>query len=126
MDEIFLRCGSLDVMLTNRSKSFNTELMREIYTEFCTKNVTSTPYHDQTNELTERFNRTLTTMLSMYVSQHQRDWDEYLNYAVFAYNTLVQDSTGYSTCYLLHGYQARTPADIVNVQEDEDFQRLSV
>jgi len=112
IEEIFLKFGTPDEILTDRGKSFNTEMIRIIYTEFNTKHITTTPYHPQTNGLTERFNRTLSTMLSMYVNRHHRNWDEYLPYVVFAYNTVAQDSTGQSPYYLLFGMQARMLTDV--------------
>ncbi|GFU49600.1 transposon Ty3-I Gag-Pol polyprotein [Trichonephila clavipes] len=36
----------------------------------------TTAYHPQTNGLTERFNKTLADMLSMYVDVEQKNWDE--------------------------------------------------
>jgi len=112
IEEIFLKFGTPDEILTDRGKSFNTEMIRIIHTEFNTKHITTTPYHPETNGLTERFNRTLSTMLSMYVNRHHRDWDEYLPYVVFAYNTVAQDSAGQSPYYLLFGMQARMLTDV--------------
>ena len=101
--EVFLKYGTPDIIISDRGKSFNTELIRSIYREFNVKHISSTPYHPQANGLTERFNRTLATMLSMYVDRYHCDCDKYLQYVVFAYNTVEQDSTGYSPFYLLFG-----------------------
>jgi len=97
--------------VSDRGKSFATALMRAIYEEFDVRHTTTTAYHPQTNGLTERLNRTLSVMLSMYVNQHHRDWDDWLPYAVFAYNSSRQASTGYSPFYLLHGYEPRLMSD---------------
>ena len=69
-------------------------------------------FHPQTNGITERFNKTLMEMLSMFVSSHQKDWDEYLPYVVHAYRTSVHDSTRESPFYLMHGRDARMPSNI--------------
>ena len=128
IERVFLQYGVPEVILSDRGQSFRTELMREIYQEFNTRHVTTTAYHPQTNGLTERFNKTLATMLSMYVSEHHRDWHTYLPYVVFAYNTTIQDSTGYSPFYLLHGIQARLWVDIMDsnpeIPNTERFERL--
>ena len=52
--------------------------MQEICKLMNTKKTFMTAYHPETDGLVERFNGTLTTMLSMYVSGHQRDWDTYI------------------------------------------------
>jgi len=100
LGEVFLRFGSPEVILSDQGKAFISEVMKSLYREFDSYHVASTPYHPQTNGLAERFNRTLAVMLSMYVSDHHKDWDEYIKYVVFAYNTVKQDSTGYAPFYL--------------------------
>ena len=118
LEEVFLRFGSPEVILSDCGKSFNTELMKTLYREFDAHHVSSTPYHPQTNGLVERFNRTLAIMLSMFVSDHHKDWDEYVQYVVFAYNTVRQDSTGYAPFYLLYGFEARMVMDVIDPNDD--------
>ena len=110
--EIILKHGTPESILSDRGKSFRTEMMRELYREFDIRHVTATAYHPQTNGLAERMNKTLAVMMSMYVNQHHRNWDEFLPYVVFAYNSTVQDSTGYSPFYLLYGFEARLTTDL--------------
>ena len=71
----------------------------------------TTAYHPQTNGLTERFNKTLADMLSMYVDVDQKNWDELLPFVTFAYNTAIQETTGFTPFYLLHGREAETTLD---------------
>lgn len=71
MEEIFLVHGAPEVILTDRGKSFRTDMMRELYKLFEVKHVTSTAYHPQTNGLVERLNKTFSIMLSMYVNVRQ-------------------------------------------------------
>ena len=120
IEDVFLVHGVPDVIITDRGKSFNTQLLKEIYTEFNVKHVTSTPYHPQTNGLTERFNKTLAIMMSMYVSHNHKDWDDYLPYVTFAYNSVVQDSTRYAPFYLLYGVNARMPADLIDPNQNQN------
>lgn len=126
--EIILKYGAPSIILTDRGKSFQTDLIKQVYAEFGVNHVTSTAYHPQTNGLVERFNKTLSTMLSMYVRRDHRDWDKYLAHAVFAYNTTVQDSTGYSPFYLMHGYEAKMPLDATDPNPEQSlsdhFERL--
>ncbi|GFV51475.1 retrovirus-related Pol polyprotein from transposon 17.6 [Trichonephila clavipes] len=87
----------------------------------------TTGYH--TNGLTERFNKTLEDMLSMYVNVEQTNWDEILPFVTFAYNTAKQETTGYTPFYLFHGREAETILDIVSLysadgSEDDYVSRL--
>jgi hypothetical protein len=83
-------------------------------------------YHPQTNGLTERFNKTLMEMLSMFVSSHQDDWDEYLPYVTHAYNTSVHASTNETPFFLDHAYDAMQPSflDILSRSVDSDGDRI--
>ena len=71
----------------------------------------TTAYRPQTNGLTERLNKTLADMLSMYVNTPQTDWDEYLPQVTFAYNTARQESTKITPFELLYGRLAILPTE---------------
>jgi hypothetical protein len=80
----------------------------------------TTAYHPQTNGLTERFNKTLTDMMSMYVDVEQKDWDLVLPFVTFAYNTAKQDVTGFTPFFLLHGREAETTMDTLFPYQSDD------
>ncbi|GBN02002.1 hypothetical protein AVEN_167817-1 [Araneus ventricosus] len=79
-----------------------------------------TAYHQQTNGLTERFNKTLADMLSMYVDVEQRNWDAILPSLTFAYNSAKQDTTGFSSFFLVHGRDIETPFDVILPHDTEN------
>ncbi|KAI9550279.1 hypothetical protein GHT06_004904 [Daphnia sinensis] len=51
-------------------------------------------------------------MLSMYVSSCHDDWDDIVDFMVFAYNTSRQETTGLTPFYLLYGREAVLPVDV--------------
>ena len=61
--------------------------MHEIYDMMRIKKTRTTAYHPQCDGLVERQNRTLQGIIPTFVSEHTVDWDEWLDQAVFAYNT---------------------------------------
>ena len=67
-----------------------------------TKKTLTTAYHPETDGLVERFNGTVTSMLSIYVSGIQRDWDNFLPYLMFAYRTSIHESTQENPFFLMH------------------------
>ena len=69
----------------------------------------------------ERFDHTLTIVLSMYVSEHQKDWDHFIPYALFAYRTF-QSSTRETPCYLMYGRDPRLPIDASLLKVQETYQ----
>ena len=72
----------------------------------------TTAYHPQTDGLTERFNKTLAEMISMYVSSDNKDWDQILPYVLFAYRTSVHQSTLEKPFYLQFGRDPKLPLDV--------------
>lgn len=52
----------------------------------------TTALHPQSDGQTERFNRTLEAMLSLFVEEKQRDWDVYLPLLMMAYRASEHDS----------------------------------
>ena len=109
VEEIICRHGSPKALLSDRGTSFLSELIRETCIYFKIKKLNTSPYHPQTNGLTERFNRTICQMLSTYMNDHQTDWDQYLNVCAYAYRTSVQNTVGKSPFELLHGRKANYP-----------------
>lgn len=47
----------------------------------------------------------------MYVSTNQKDWDKWIEQIVFAINTSQQETTKFSSFYLLYGREARLPLE---------------
>ncbi|RWR98384.1 integrase core domain protein-like protein, partial [Dinothrombium tinctorium] len=74
---------------------------------------TTTAYNPACNGLTERLNGTLAVSISLFVSDHQKDWDCILPFVTFAYNTSVHAVTGFAPFELMFGRRAMLPQDIV-------------
>ncbi|UYV82112.1 K02A2.6-like [Cordylochernes scorpioides] len=129
LNEIILKHGAPREMITDRGRSFQAKLIKEL-TKMCRMSQHfTTAYHPQTNGLTERFNKTLGDMLSMYVDVEQKNWDSVLPFVTFAYNTARQETTGFSPFYLVHGREAETMLDTLlpyqpGYEEDEYINQL--
>ena len=74
--------------------------------------IRTTAYQPSTNGGIERFHGTMHAMLAKWIQANQRDWDEKLPAVAFAYRVSEHESTGFSPCFLMHGREARIPADI--------------
>ena len=73
----------------------------------------TTHYHHLVNGITERFNRTLISMLGILDPEQQHNWKNYIHPLVHAYNCTAHDSTGFSPYYLMFGRQPNLPVDLV-------------
>lgn len=115
------RCTALDVAhffienivlrIQRRGTAFNADLVRAVMNLTGTSHRKSTAYHPQTNGLTERLNKTLADMLSMYVDEQHKSWDQVLPYVTFAYNTARQETTRMTPFALVYGREATTMLD---------------
>ena len=102
VSRVFSRSGPPTVLHSDQDRNFDSTLMHEVYNLMGIKKTRTTAYHPQCDGLVERQNRTLQNILSSFVSEHSVDWDQWIDQAVFAYNTSVHESTGMSRtkCFL--------------------------
>src|SRR5258705_7835912 len=126
VENIICTFGSPRSILSDQGKVFMSNLVTGILKHLGVKPLVTTPYHPQTNGLTERFNKCLADMLSMYCSTAQNDWDESLPHLIFAHNSSRQDSTGFSPYFLLHGREPRYPTEdmLYETAEEESVQQV--
>jgi len=117
VEGVVCRHSAPNTLLSDRGTNYTSNLVRENCKLFDIKKQFTSAYHPQTDGLTERFNKTLCTMLSMYTSNTQKDWDQFLPYCLFAYNTAPQSSTEFSPFSLLYGRSPRLPIDQVLVPQ---------
>lgn len=62
----------------------------------------TTAYHPQSNGALERSYRTLAEYLRHYTNERQQNWDEYLPYGMFVYNSSIHLTTGYQPYELIY------------------------
>jgi hypothetical protein len=111
VEKVILQYGVPKQLLTDRGSHFMSNVFEAIASRCGVNHITTTTYHPQCNGLTERFNATLVGSISTYVNQQQTDWDEYLPYATFAYNTSKQSTTQMEPFKLMYGRDAILPFD---------------
>jgi hypothetical protein len=112
VEQIVCRYGAPQKLLSDRGSPFLSSLAYKVYKLMNIHKLNTTAYHPQTNGMVERFNSTLVAMLAMYVSIDQKDWDRYIPYCVFAYNTSRHEMNRFTPFFLLFGRQATLPVDV--------------
>ena len=65
-------------------------------------------------------------MLAKFVAGHQKDWDLYILYVLFAYRATPQESTGESPFYLMYGRTPFMPEDITMGAREDSNEWLKV
>ena len=92
------------------------ELIQGVCDQLGVKKMNTSGYHPQTDGLVEKFNYTLIEMVSKCCEVANHDWDQYLPQLLFAYRSLVQESTRESPFFLLYGRDPRLPTETVLTQ----------
>ena len=72
----------------------------------------STPYHQSSNRLDERFNSTLASLLQSYIEEHEKKWDMHVPILMCAYHSTAHQSTGFTPNCLMLGREVMMPVDL--------------
>ena len=73
--------------------NFESEIIREMCKLMGVKKSRTTPYYTQGNAGPERFTRTLLEMLGTLDPDKKKDWRNYINPVVYAYNCTPHEAT---------------------------------
>ena len=111
--EFMCRYGVPNSILSDQGRNYQSRLMEELWEMLDVHKMRTSPFHPQCDGLSERFNRTLETMLACFVKENQENWDELLPYLKFAYCTSVHSTTGYTPFELVFGRNPKLPVDLI-------------
>lgn len=104
--------GIPEAILSDQGSDFTSTVIKELNKLFKIRHVLSTPYHPQTNGALERSYLTLKDYLKHYINQNQNNWDQYVELAMFTYNTHVHKSTNFTPFELIFGHKAIIPSSL--------------
>ena len=99
---------------SDHGKEFDNTMVHKLSELLGTVKTKTTPCHPRSDGLVERFNRTLLTMLAMFVSREHDNWDDLLPFMMQAYNTTVHTSTGFTPYRLVFGEECSLPGNLVH------------
>ena len=105
IENIVCRHGVPEDVLSDRGMNFLSDLILEMCSLLGIRKVNMSGYHPQTDGLVEKFNSTITNM----ISNVSVKWDKQLPLFLFAYRTTIQESTRESPFSLLYGRDPRLP-----------------
>lgn len=97
---------------TDQGSNFISEVMTTFCRIFKIKQIKSTAFHPQSLGSLERSHHVLIQYLKMYCKE--TNWDSWLRFALFSYNTSKHESTGFTPHELIFGKKARIPSEFAN------------
>ncbi|KAJ8332253.1 hypothetical protein SKAU_G00427360 [Synaphobranchus kaupii] len=120
-DNFFCVYGFPQRLHSDQGANFQSELMAELLELAGVGKSRTSPYHPMGNGGTERFNRTLGSMLRSLPLRSKHKWPQMIQTMTFAYNCTQHETTGFAPFYLMFGRVPRLPVDLLfkNVLRDE-------
>ena len=116
VEQFICRYGVPISLHTDQGSNFESNLFQNVCKLLGINKTRTTAYHPQSDGLVERFNRTLQTMLSMYVCDDQSDWDTHIPYVMMSYRASEQETTGVSPNRMMFGREVMLPLDLLVAQ----------
>ena len=123
-DEIVLQFGPPETILTDQGTHFINKLIEQVTEHLQTKHLRTTPYHPQTNGMTERFNGTLCKALSKLANYSEDDWDKFIPTVLFSYRIRKHTTLGTSPYEALYGVPPKLPNGEILGQRTPEEDRL--
>ena len=121
VEEIVLKFGIPQSVLTDQGTNF----MSEVFTNVCKllkiKKITGMAYRPQSNGSLERTHRVLVEYLRCFILEDQSNWDKWLPYASFVFNTTPHTSTGFTPHELLFRRKPNIPGVLQRELPDTQY-----
>ena len=103
--------GPPKIILTDQGTEFVNETVDKLIQGAGVEHRITSPYHPQTNGLTERFNGTFISSLKKHAENEPHKWDLWIPYVLLAYRTRVHSTTNFTPYELLFGRSMNTFED---------------
>ena len=113
VEQVVSRFGIPYFIHSDQGRQFESKLFSEMCKLLQITKTRTTPYHPKSDGMVERFNKTLTAMLSAFVNENHTNWDEQLQYVMMAYRSTEHETTGLTPNMCMLGRETTCPLDIM-------------
>lgn len=123
-EEWVCRHGCPRSLHSDQGTNFESHLMADVCKLLGIEKTRTTPLMPKSDGLIEKFNRTMIDTVAVLLDpeKHQRDWDEVLQYALMAYRSSVQESTGESPHMMMYGEDMVLPIDLYSSPVNQEHE----
>jgi len=116
-EHFFCSFGTPESIVTDQGSNFMSELFTNICKLLKIKKLRTTAYHPQSNGSLERSHRTFAEYLRNFCSKDPSQWDNWLPYATFSYNSTPHTATSFMPFELLFGCKPTLPTSLTKEVE---------
>lgn len=116
---IVARYGIPSVLITDNGGEFTERAFKEWLQDHGIHQHFTSPYHPQSNGMTERFNGTIQKLLLKLTGGDEKKWSRYLGEALYAYR-ITAGKTGISPYQAVYGQRPRLPRATTGDQDEGD------
>lgn len=109
--------GAPESILTDQGSNFQSELFKSIVKLLKAKQIKTSPYHPQTNGALEKSHLSLANYLRSYTENDQLNWDTWVPFAMFCYNTTPHSVTKFTPYELVFGHKPSIPHSFMKSPE---------
>ena len=113
VEQVICRCEAPHILLTDRGRNFQSHLIEEIFLLPGVKQHATTAYHLQCNGLVEASNGVLQKILFKLVEEYPKDWDMYLDRALWDCRVSQKSATGFAPFFLVYGEKCGVPINVM-------------
>lgn len=107
-DSVFLVHGVPQTIFLDNGSQFISKNLDNFFKKYRIPNVFFTPKYTPQVNTVERYNKTVMTCVSCFIEDDHRLWDVNLPKIQFAMNSSVNEATGYTPAFLVHGRELVT------------------
>lgn len=111
--EVITTFGVPNAILTDLGTNFQSKLFTELAGKLQIHKLKTTPYHPQTNAVSERINTSIKSSLTC-LSETTTNWDTYLDYYNFIYNNSYHDTTHEKPSFLMFNRDINLPFHLLD------------
>ncbi|PNF43689.1 hypothetical protein B7P43_G14967 [Cryptotermes secundus] len=106
---IILFYGIPTEVVTDQGSNFMSHVFKRVCKLFKIEKICTIAYHPESNGALERTHKTLANYLRCFCDKRLNNWDEWLPFACFTYNTTPHSVTRYTPYEVLFGRNANIP-----------------
>jgi hypothetical protein len=113
VEEFVCRVGIPAQLHSDQGRQFEAAVFQEMCRLLGIRKTRTTPLHPQSDGQSERFNRTLLSLLSKTAAENPAEWDQKLPYVMAAYRSTPHTTTGTTPNRLMMGRDVTTPLQLL-------------